>query len=112
MKSPPSAKDLESACRAVLHKHGIEPKEIKGFSSIGMWILEVEINDRKFIFGSNGLEGYDFSEIKDGKEIRYLGSDVEPIYASDDLLWKRSFDMIRLALKDPNYRDKLPRSII
>ena len=70
MNPPPLAKELESACRAVLHKQGIEPTEIKGLSGIGLWILEVEISGRKFIFGSSGREGYSFSEIKDGKEMR------------------------------------------
>ncbi len=112
MKSTPSAKELESGCRAMLNKLGIEPTDIKGLSGIGFWILEVEISDRKFIFGSNGREGYSFSEIKDGKEITYIGSDSEPIYGSNDLLWKRSFEIIGLALKDPCYRGQTPIPVI
>lgn len=112
MKSTPSAKKLELACRAMLDKHGIEPKEIKGFSDIGLWFLEVKIGDRSFVFGSNGREGYSFSEMKDGKEIRYIGSDSEPIFGSNDLLWKRSFEILRLALKDTYFRGQPPIPVI
>ena len=112
MKATPSAKELELACRTMFDKHGIEPTEIKGFSDIGLWFLEVKIGDRNFVFGSNGREGYSFSEMKDGKEIRYIGSDSGPIFGSNDLLWKRSFEILRLALKDPYYRSQTPVPII
>jgi hypothetical protein len=104
MNSPPSPKDLETTFRAALNKYGIEPTELKAVSGSGLWLLDLVVCGRKFRFGRSGREGYSFSEIKDGVEIMFMGSDSDPIYASNDYLWYLSVDIIRAALKDPNYR--------
>jgi len=111
MKSRITAQELETGCREALAKIGVTAEKITGsVETSGDWFLEVEIRQRVFHFGTVSRDGYCFIERCVGKEEDYLAGMPQPIFASDDQLWRMSFDLIRSALADPLFRG--PRPVI
>jgi hypothetical protein len=99
-----TGKALETGGRAILREMGLEAQAVTGTAGGGVWLLDVEISNRRFIFGSTPRDGYSFTELKGGKEVSFLSSEDAPLHAPNDLLWKRSFEILRIALEDPNFK--------
>ena len=70
----------------------------------GCWRVTLRVNDREFVFGQLGSDGFRFCERVNGRDEDRVAATLPPSSDEQKVLWKYAFTLLRHTLHDPHFR--------